>query len=65
MLGPCRRSLTLTFEVDAGEAEDTFENGVVRIVLPKAEQAKPHKIAIKAAGGQEAISAGGQAQQQQ
>ena len=57
--GPFRRSVTLPFEVDAGQAEATFEHGVVRIVLPKAEQAKPHKIAIKAAGGQEAIGAGG------
>ncbi len=63
--GPFRRSLTLPFEVDAGRAEATFENGIVRIVLPKAEQAKPHKIAVKAAGGHEAISAGGEQPQKQ
>ncbi len=63
--GPFRRSLTLPFEVDAGQAEATFENGIVRIVLPKAEWAKPHKIAVKAAGGQEAISAGGEQRQKQ
>jgi HSP20 family protein len=52
--GPFRRSVTLPFEVDAGRAEATFENGIVRIVLPKAAQAKPQRIAIKPAGGQEA-----------
>ncbi len=57
--GQFRRSVTLPFEVDAGQADATFENGIVRIVLPKAERAKPHKIAIKAAGDQqEAIGAG-------
>jgi len=57
--GQFRRSVTLPFEVDAGQANATFENGIVRIVLPKAERARPHKIAIKAANGQqEAIEAG-------
>ncbi len=58
--GPFRRSVTLPFEVDAGQAEATFEDGIVRIVLPKAGRAKPQRIAIKTAGGQEAIGAGGQ-----
>lgn len=55
--GPFRRGVTLPFEVDAGRAEATFENGIVRIVLPKAERAKPQKIAIKSANGQQAIDA--------
>jgi HSP20 family protein len=55
--GQFRRSVTLPFEVDANKAEATFENGIVRIVLPKAERAKPHKIAIKSADGQPAIEA--------
>ena len=51
--------MTLPFEVDAAKADASFENGIVRIVLPKAERAKPHKIAIKAGNGQqEAIEAG-------
>ena len=54
--GQFRRSVTLPFEVDASKAEATFENGVVRIVLPKAERARPHKIAIRGAN-QEAIEA--------
>ena len=55
--GPFRRSVTLPFEVDASKADATFENGIVRIILPKAERARPHKIAIKSAN-QEAIEAG-------
>jgi HSP20 family protein len=49
--GSFRRSVTLPFEVDAGKAEATFDNGIVRIVLPKAERAKPHKIAIRGIEG--------------
>ena len=62
--GQFRRSVTLPFEVDAGKADASFENGIVRIVLPKAERAKPHKIAIKAGNSQqEAIEAGSQSKQ--
>ena len=50
--GQFQRSVTLPFEVDAGKAEATFENGIVRIVLPKAERAKPHRIAIRSGESQ-------------
>jgi HSP20 family protein len=56
--GQFQRTVTLPFEVDASKAEATFEHGIVRITLPKAEWTKPHKIAIKAGSGQEAIGAG-------
>src|SRR5215212_6209975 len=57
--GQFQRTVTLPFEVDASKAEATFEGGLVRIALPKAERAKPQKIAIKAGSGhQEAIGAG-------
>lgn len=57
--GQFRRSVTLPFEVDAAKADASFENGIVRIVLPKAERAKPHRIAVRtAAGNGEAIEAG-------
>ncbi len=57
--GQFRRTVTLPFEVDASQAEATFEHGIVRITLPKAEWAKPQKIAISAGSGQqEAIGAG-------
>ena len=56
--GQFQRTVSLPFEVDASQAEATFDNGLVRIALPKAERAKPQKIAIKAGSSQEAIGAG-------
>jgi HSP20 family protein len=56
--GQFQRTVTLPFEVDASQAEATFEYSIVRITLPKAEWAKPQKIAIKAGSGQQAIGAG-------
>jgi HSP20 family protein len=56
--GQFRRTVTLPFEVDASKAEASFEHGIVRITLPKAEWARPQKIAIKAGSGQQAIGAG-------
>jgi HSP20 family protein len=44
--GTYRRSVTLPFPVDADKAAATFEYGILRVVLPKAESAKPKKIAI-------------------
>src|ERR671917_192827 len=55
--GQFQRTVTLPFEVDPAQAQATFEHGIVRITLPKAEWAKPQKIAIKA-GSQQAIGAG-------
>ena len=56
--GAFRRTLTLPFEVDAATAEATFEHGVLRLRLPKAEQAKPRKIEIRAAESPSQIEAG-------
>ena len=62
--GQFRRTVTLPFEVDASKAEATFEHGIVRITLPKAEWAKPQKIAIRGGTGQqEAIGAGATSEQ--
>ena len=47
--GAYRRSVTLPFQVDADAAEATFEHGILRITLPKAENARPKKIAISCA----------------
>jgi len=44
--GAVRRSVTLPFPVDADRAEATFEHGMLRVVLPKAEAATPRKIQI-------------------
>ncbi len=56
--GQFRRSLSLPFEVDADHADATFEHGIVKIRLPKAEAAKPKTIAIKAGGATQAIGGG-------
>ena len=45
--GQFRRSLTLPVEVDADAAEATFEHGILRLRLPKAEAAKPRQIKIR------------------
>lgn len=46
--GSFQRSLTLPVEIKANEAEATFENGVLMLKLPKAEQAKARQIKIQA-----------------
>jgi HSP20 family protein len=56
--GQFQRTVTLPFEVDPAQAHATFEHGIVRITLPKAEWAKPQKIAIKAGSSQQAIGTG-------
>lgn len=40
------RSFTLPYAVQAEKVAATYENGVLRLTLPKAEAAKPRKIAI-------------------
>lgn len=50
--GSFQRSLTLPVEVDASRAEATFESGVLRLSLPKAEAAKPRQIQVQAASSQ-------------
>ena len=56
--GSYRRSVTVPFPVDADQAEATFEHGMLRVVLPKAEAAKPRKIRIAGGRQHEAIAAG-------
>lgn len=41
------RSFTLPSEVDTGKVEATLENGILTLVLAKAEPAKPKQIVIK------------------
>lgn len=45
--GNFRRSLTLPMEVNAAKAAATFEHGMLRLTLPKAEAAKPRQIRIQ------------------
>lgn len=49
--GSFRRSLRLPVEVDARKAEATFENGVLRLTLPRAEAAKPRQVRVQAGTG--------------
>jgi HSP20 family protein len=45
--GSFRRDLTLPAPVDVGKVEATHEDGVLKIVLPKTEEAKPRKIKVQ------------------
>jgi HSP20 family protein len=48
--GAFQRSLTLPQTADAERIEAAFDRGVLTVEVPKAEQAKPKKIEIKATG---------------
>ena len=47
--GEFSRSIQLAFPVDAESVSASYENGVLRIELPRAEADKPRKISVKAA----------------
>lgn len=47
--GDYERAFTLSDEIDRDKIAATVKNGVLRLELPKAEKAKPKKIAITAA----------------
>jgi len=42
-----RRSFTLSRELDASKIDANLKDGVLKLSIPKAEQAKPRKIEIK------------------
>ena len=46
--GDFERTFTLAEEVDVEKIEATVKNGVLRLILPKSEKAKPKKITVKA-----------------
>lgn len=48
MYGTFARSFTLSTPVQADRIQATYKDGVLRISLPKAEQAKPKRITIAA-----------------
>jgi HSP20 family protein len=56
--GDVRRSLMLPFPVDSDRAEAKFQEGILRVSLPKAESAKPRKIKVGGGEQQTAIGAG-------
>jgi HSP20 family protein len=47
--GRFERELTLPEEIDAKHVQATYRHGMLELVLPLAEGAKPHRIAVKAA----------------
>jgi HSP20 family protein len=49
MYGGFARSFTLSTPVQADKIQATYKDGVLRISLPKAEQAKPKRIQVAAA----------------
>jgi HSP20 family protein len=55
--GAFRRSITLPTHVMADAVEATVEDGVLQIMVPKAEEAKPKHIQIRPGSQREAIDA--------
>jgi HSP20 family protein len=45
--GAFRRAITLPAQVQADQIEASFDNGVLEIVVPKAEEAKPKRIQVR------------------
>jgi HSP20 family protein len=55
--GAFRRSITLPAHVMADAVEAWIEDGVLQILVPKAEEAKPKRIEVRPGGRREAIEA--------
>lgn len=63
--GSFSRSVTLPIEVDAANADATFDQGILRLRLPKAERAKPKQIKVRVVNDSaesDAITAGDESQ---
>jgi HSP20 family protein len=56
--GTFQRAVSLPIDVDVDQAQASFAHGILKIVLPKAEQAKPKSIPITTNGHNQAISSG-------
>jgi HSP20 family protein len=54
--GSFRRAITLPAHVIADAVEASFEDGVLRILVPKAEEAKPKRIQVNPGAPMEAIA---------
>jgi HSP20 family protein len=53
--GAFRRQLLLGDGLDAAQMHASYENGVLTLTIPVAEQAKPRKVAVETPGQQTAI----------
>ena len=53
--GKYSRQLSLGKAVDSDHIEARYENGVLTLTIPVAEQAKPRKVEVTAGDGQKAI----------
>ncbi len=47
--GKFARSITLPYRGEAGKVTATYKNGILRVVVPRAEADKPRRIMIEAA----------------
>ncbi|MES2788304.1 MAG: Hsp20/alpha crystallin family protein [Planctomycetota bacterium] len=56
-LGHFSRSITLPCDVNAAKVEATYDQGVLKIQLPKSEEMKAHKIKVFAKDEQDMVSA--------
>ncbi|MBN2427261.1 MAG: Hsp20/alpha crystallin family protein [Deltaproteobacteria bacterium] len=43
------RTVELPYSIDSSNADATYKDGLLRVKLPKAEEAKPKKVLVKAA----------------
>jgi HSP20 family protein len=55
--GSFRRTVSLPSTVEADAIEATFENGLLQLLVPKAEEAMPKKIAITGGQQRQAVTA--------
>ena len=54
--GAFRRSITLPAQIMADEVDASMEDGVLRILVPKAEETRPKRIQVTPGGPMEAIA---------
>ena len=47
-VGKFRRSISLPIRVDANKVSATYRDGILTVTLPKAEEAKPKQIMVRA-----------------